>query len=130
MRTTSFTVPGRGQPFEPVGIQNSSFDRYTRLSSGEADVQVSYHLTAVGLDYTVSEPSAEVSATTRALSDDDLLTMVQEASFRYYWERAHMLAGMALECVPGDANLVALGASGFGRHGAHRRRRAGLYHQG
>ena len=102
-----------GQPSEPVGIQNSSFDRYTDFV-GEADVEVSYHLTAVGSDYAVSEPSAEVSTTTRAFSDDDLLTMVQEASFRPYWERAHPQAGMALECVPGDANLVALGASGFG----------------
>ena len=40
--------------------------------------------------------------------------MVQEASFRYYWERAHPDAGMALECVPGDEHLIALGASGFG----------------
>lgn len=40
--------------------------------------------------------------------------MVQRASFRYYWEGAHPNAGMALENRPGDPNLVATGASGFG----------------
>ena len=48
------------------------------------------------------------------MSDDDLLTMVQEANFRYYWEGAHPDAGMALENIPGDENMVATGASGFG----------------
>ena len=40
--------------------------------------------------------------------------MVQEASFRYYWEGAHPRAGMALENIPGDPRIVATGASGFG----------------
>jgi exo beta-1,2-glucooligosaccharide sophorohydrolase (non-reducing end) len=43
-----------------------------------------------------------------------MLTMVQEASFRYYWEGAHPVAGMALENFPGDDRIVATGASGFG----------------
>src|SRR4030095_8358566 len=45
---------------------------------------------------------------------EELLTMVQEACFRYYWDAAHPVAGMAIEILPGDENLVALGASGFG----------------
>lgn len=40
--------------------------------------------------------------------------MVQEASFRYYWEGAHPKAGMARENIPGDDRIVATGASGFG----------------
>ena len=44
--------------------------------------------------------------------------MVQEGCFRYYWEAAHPTAGMALEIRPGDENLVAVGASGFGVHPA------------
>ena len=48
------------------------------------------------------------------MTDDELLTMVQEACFRYYWDGAHPDAGMAIEITPGDDNLVALGASGFG----------------
>ena len=48
------------------------------------------------------------------MSDDELLTMVQEACFRYYWDAAHPVAGMAIEITAGRRNLVALGASGFG----------------
>jgi hypothetical protein len=40
--------------------------------------------------------------------------MVQEGCFRYYWEAANSESGMALEILPGDTNLVAVGASGFG----------------
>jgi hypothetical protein len=40
--------------------------------------------------------------------------MVQEACFRYYWEAAHPNARMAIEILPGDKDLVALGSSGFG----------------
>ena len=48
------------------------------------------------------------------MDDEELLTMVQEASFRYYWEGAHPEAGLALENIPGDPDIVAVGASGFG----------------
>jgi len=48
------------------------------------------------------------------MSDEELLTMVQEACFRYYWDGAHPVAGMAIEILPGDENLVAVGASGHG----------------
>ena len=48
------------------------------------------------------------------MTDEELLTMVQEACFRYYWDAGHPAAGMAIEILPGDENLVALGASGFG----------------
>jgi hypothetical protein len=49
------------------------------------------------------------------MSDDELLSMIQEECFRYYWERgSHPQSGMALESVPGDPRIVATGASGFG----------------
>ena len=48
------------------------------------------------------------------MSDDELLTMLQEACFRYYWEGAHPDAGVTLENIPGDDRIVATGASGFG----------------
>ena len=66
------------------------------------------------MNYNESPLSAEVKTTTRTMSDDELLTMVQEACFRYYWEGAHPVAGMAIEILPGDENLVAVGASGHG----------------
>ena len=102
-----------GEGFTAVGIQNPAFNRYTDFL-GRMDTMVQYRVTAVNHAYRESAPSAVVSAATRAFSDDELLTMVQEASFRYYWEGAHPNAGLALECIPGDEHLIALGASGFG----------------
>jgi len=41
--------------------------------------------------------SDTVVAATRAMSDDQLLTSVQEATFRYFWDFAHPVSGMAYE---------------------------------
>ena len=101
-----------GTAFEPVGIQNPDFNRFTDTIGRHT--MVSYRITAVDHAYQESPPSEVVSATTRPLDDDALLTMVQEAHFRYYWAGAHPNAKLALECIPGDAHLIALGASGFG----------------
>jgi len=102
-----------GQDFLPIGIQNPNFNRYSNYV-GSNRAKLFYKVTAVSYDYFESPASEIVSATTRPMSDDELLSMVQEACFRYYWEKAHPDAGLALENVPGDENLVALGASGFG----------------
>jgi len=81
---------------------------------GAGGRQVAYRISAVDTGYRESPPSAPVSAATRSLSDDELLTMVQEATFRYYWEAADPDAGMAIEIRPGDERLIAVGSSGFG----------------
>ncbi len=102
-----------GGAFVPVGIQYSGFNRYADFL-GEQGRTVSYKISAVDKNYNTSELSKSVTASTKKLSNDGLLDMVQEASFRYYWEAAHPDAGMALENIPGDSDLVATGASGFG----------------
>jgi len=102
-----------GQPFVAIGIQRGDRTRYEDFldASGKS---ASYRITAVDVSGHESPASTTVRATTRELSDDELLTMVQEACFRYYWEAGHPNAGMAIEVLPGDKNLVALGSSGFG----------------
>ena len=102
-----------GETYTPVGIQNPTFHLFTDYL-GCSDAAVSYRVTAVNHAYQESSPSRLVSATTHPLDDDGLLAMVQEVSFRYYWEHAHPDAGLSLECVPGDEHMIALGASGFG----------------
>ncbi len=102
-----------GQDFSSIGIQSPHYNHYCDYV-GPIRVKLFYKITAVNHDYLESRASVTVSATPRTLSDDELLSMVQEACFRYYWEKAHPNAGMALENFPGDENLVALGASGFG----------------
>src|SRR5664279_3754184 len=48
------------------------------------------------------------------MSDEELLTMLQEAAFQYYWDGAEPHSGMAQENLPGDDRIVATGASGLG----------------
>jgi len=102
-----------GVNFAPIGMQRGDFDRYVDFV-GRPGQTACFKVSAVSLSGAESALSDPVSASTREFSDEELLTMVQEGCFRYYWEAAHPNAGMALEIRPGDVNLVAVGASGFG----------------
>lgn len=102
-----------GIHYKPVGIQAPGFDRYADFL-GKPNQKVFYKVTASDNEYQPSSFSEAVSASTTPFDNDQLLNMVQEASIRYYWEGAHPVAGMALENIPGNPNMVATGASGFG----------------
>ena len=103
----------KGGSFESVGTQIPGIHRFADFL-GEPGQTARYKVVASDRLYRVSSFSNEVSATTRPMSDEELLTMLQEACFRYYWEGAHPEAGMTLESIPGDERIVATGASGFG----------------
>lgn len=49
-----------------------------------------------------------------ALSDDELLTKVQQQTFKYFWDFAHPTSGLNRERSNGDNNVVTSGGSGFG----------------
>jgi exo beta-1,2-glucooligosaccharide sophorohydrolase (non-reducing end) len=102
-----------GEKFVPIGIQQGQLNRFVDFV-GEPGRKAYYRISAVNISGNESPLSAAVSASTRPFSDDELLDMVQEGCFRYYWEGANSNAGMAIEILPGDDNLVAVGASGFG----------------
>jgi hypothetical protein len=102
-----------GEKYVPVGIQQGQLNRFVDFV-GEPPRKAYYRISAMDLSGNESPLSAAASAATRPFSDDELLDMVQEGCFRYYWEGAHPNAGMAIEILPGDENLVAVGASGFG----------------
>ena len=99
--------------FQPIGIQSADINRYTDFV-GRPGFTATYRVRAVDRSYRQSAFSAVATASTKELSDDELLTMVQEACFRYYWEGAHPTAGAILENIPGDERIVATGATGFG----------------
>ena len=101
-----------GGNFSPVGIQLPGNRRYEDFL-GKAGVHAEYKVAASDWQYRQSAFSAVAEATTRALSDDELLTMLQQACFHYYWEGADPHSGMARENIPGDDRIVATGASGF-----------------
>src|SRR5579863_8468348 len=101
-----------GGPFEPIGIQLPGVHRFTDFL-GKPEAKAAYRVAAEDGEYRRSEPSAAASAQTHELSDDELLTMLQEAAFAYYWDGAETHSGMAYENIPGDDRVVATGASGM-----------------
>lgn len=102
-----------GSPYQPIGIQERGIARYTDFL-GKSDQAASYKVAAYSWEGLESPMSGAASATTRPLTDDELLTMLQEECFRYYWDSAGTHSGMARENIPGDDRIVTTGASGFG----------------
>jgi hypothetical protein len=102
-----------GSNFEPTGMQTPGVYRFTDFL-GKVDQKAYYKVVASDSNYRESAPSEVVSAATHSTTDDELLTMLQEACFRYYWEGAHPDSGMIRENLPGNDRIVATGASGFG----------------
>src|SRR5271165_4323664 len=106
-----------GKNFRPIGMQVAGVTRFTDYV-GASGKPLFYRVTDSDARYRESAPSNAVAAATRPadklFSDDELLTMLQEATFRYYWEGAHPDSGTSLENIPGDERIVATGASGFG----------------
>jgi hypothetical protein len=102
-----------GSKFTPVGFKTKYLRRYADYL-GEKGGKYYYRICFLGYDGKRSDYSPVVNASTRAMSDDELLEMVQEACARYYLEGAELNSGMTLESIPGDAKMIATGASGFG----------------
>lgn len=48
------------------------------------------------------------------ISDDALLTLVQQQTFKYFWDFGHPVSGMARERSNGDNEVVTTGGTGFG----------------
>jgi hypothetical protein len=102
-----------GEDYHAVGIQQPHMNRYADYT-GVTGQSYSYRISLLNSNYGESALSGPVSAATRPMTDDELLTMVQEAAFKYYWEGAESNSGMAKEDIPGRNNIIAAGASGFG----------------
>lgn len=68
----------------------------------------------------VPDPTDDGQSEVPSLSDDELLDLVQEQTFKYFWEFAESNSGMARERSQDDAyggqspNLVTTGGTGFG----------------
>ena len=99
--------------FTPIGIQLPGIHRYEDFL-GKTGVHARYKVSLADWTYHESPPSSKAEASTRPLSDDELLTMMQRSCFLYYWEGADPHSGMTRESIPGDDRIVATGASGFG----------------
>ena len=107
-----FRAVGNGE-FVAVDIQSAFTNRYADFT-GKTGATYRYKIATLDADYNEGKLSNEVTASTRKLTDDELLSMVQEACFRYYWEGAEPSSGLARENIHGRRNMIATGASGFG----------------
>jgi len=71
-------------------------------------------------DKTPQSNPAQEDQTIQGLSDEELLDLVQAQTFKYFWDFAHPLSGMALERSDKDAygevgyEIVTSGGTGFG----------------
>ncbi|MBZ4652363.1 MAG: hypothetical protein JG761_1163 [Proteiniphilum sp.] len=102
-----------GISYHPIGISRPWINRYADYV-GETGYKAWYKVSAI--DYALNESpfSDAIAATTYPMTDEQLLDMVQEAHFRYYWEGAEPHSGLAREDIPGRRDMIATGASGFG----------------
>ncbi|RZK67272.1 MAG: DUF3131 domain-containing protein [Pedobacter sp.] len=89
----------------------SSFTTYTLAISGDLKSSTNGHLInpvninlSIGLDDTDKFPR---------ISDDELLTLVQKQTFKYFWDFGHPTSGLARERNT-SGNTVTSGGSGFG----------------
>lgn len=104
------------------GINNSSFTRLTNAPHqfhifsdfiGQNNQQFEYYVTAVNQWLKESLPSDTLLAATKAMTDEELLTSVQEATFRYFYDFGHPVSGLARER-NSAGNTCASGGTGFG----------------
>ena len=98
----------------PVGVHNPEYSSRYADFTGTPGETYYYRLSNLDYEYRESELSAPVQVKTFKMTDNQLLDMVQEACFRYYWDGAEPVSGLALENIPGRKNMIATGASGFG----------------
>ncbi|MDK2908941.1 MAG: hypothetical protein PWR20_508 [Bacteroidales bacterium] len=75
--------------------------------------QVLYAVKAYDQGGEVSDFSSPDTAFMHQLSDEELLDMVQEATFNYFWDYGHPVSGMARERL-GSGETVTTGGTGFG----------------
>jgi exo beta-1,2-glucooligosaccharide sophorohydrolase (non-reducing end) len=99
--------------FRPIAIQYPHTNMYTDFV-GKSGATYYYKLQYVWEDDNESNFSNALPAKTRKLNNEEFLTMIQRAHFRYYWDGAEKNSGLALENIPGRPEMIATGASGFG----------------
>lgn len=80
---------------------------------GGNDSTFYYYVTSVNNIFQESPPSDTVFATTFAMTTDELLNSVQEATFRYFYDYAHPVSGLVRER-KNSYDICTSGGTGFG----------------
>ncbi len=80
---------------------------------GENNKTYFYYVTAVNVAYQESPPSDTAFASSYQMNEEELLTSVQEATFRYFYDFGHPVSGLTRE-VTTSGNVCTSGGTGFG----------------
>lgn len=86
---------------------------YLSLWLGTTGLTYTFKVSAYDFSGNESPLSDSVVASTHSMSDEEFLDMVQRATFRYFWDYAHPISGLARERL-NSGNTVTIGGSGFG----------------
>jgi hypothetical protein len=86
---------------------------YLSLNLGATGITNTFKVSAYDSSGNESPFSDSVVAVTHDMVDEEFLDMVQRASFRYFWDYAHPVSGLARERL-GSGETVTIGGSGFG----------------
>ncbi len=102
-------------PTGPFGRLTDEPWKFTVYSDflGENEKTYFYRITSVDRQGKESSSSQVVSARSSAMTDEELLTSVQQATLRFFWEYAHPVSGLARERL-GSRNTCTSGGTGFG----------------
>ncbi|HSP89110.1 MAG TPA: glucoamylase family protein [Ignavibacteriaceae bacterium] len=87
---------------------------YFQNNTGVPPKTYTYKISAFDSSGNESDLSEGVTASTTSLPDSILLDMVQEATFKYFWDFAHPVSGLARDRFGGSNEIVTSGGSGFG----------------
>ena len=97
-------------PFETL-VERTKLSCWSHFL-GVNDVPRHYRVSKRFADGTELAGTPPVSATPRAMTEEELLGSVQGATFRYFWDYGHPVSGLARERL-GSRDTCTIGGSGF-----------------
>ena len=98
--------------YQIIGIASANIIFYND-TTGIPPKTYNYKISAYDFSGNESDLSSEITASTTSEPDSVLLDMVQEATFKYFWDYAHPVSGLIRERL-GSGETVTIGGSGFG----------------
>ena len=114
-RYQSYNIYRSQNPTGPFTKLNDSPHKIALYSDffGTNETRYFYRITALNAQKHESPPTKPVSATSTPMTDDQLITSVQQAAFRYFWDYGHPTSGLARERKRTN-NTCTSGGTGFG----------------
>ncbi len=103
-----------GSSYTTVALVDGDLSYYVDwVQSPGTFTDLTYRVRALNAAGDPSDPSVTADASTRTMSDEELLDMVEKYTFRYFWDHAHEASGATRERAS-SGNIVTSGGSGFG----------------